>query len=127
MLPLRFSNSGIRAKVFMSKIGFKLHVIRSNRVESFYTFLLCFCSKRSEERGQPAMAKPSAGVAGHGQAPYRGSRPRLATCKGRRAMAKAPCTRGCRLWLAHRGGSRLRLAHKGGSRPQARSLAARCP
>ncbi|RWV87823.1 hypothetical protein GW17_00050144 [Ensete ventricosum] len=70
MLPLRFPNSCIRAKVFMRKVGFKLRVMRLNHVESFYTFLLHFYGKRSEERAQLAMARPSTGVAGYGLATW---------------------------------------------------------
>ncbi|RRT37495.1 hypothetical protein B296_00045520 [Ensete ventricosum] len=36
MHPLRFPNSGIRDKVFMRKIDFKLRVMRLNHVELFY-------------------------------------------------------------------------------------------
>ncbi|RWW18983.1 hypothetical protein GW17_00016998 [Ensete ventricosum] len=54
MHPLRFPNNGIRVKVFMRKIGFKLHVMRLNHVESFYMFLLRFRSKGSEKEGRPA-------------------------------------------------------------------------
>ncbi|RRT50193.1 hypothetical protein B296_00004060 [Ensete ventricosum] len=78
MHPLRFPNSGIRAKVFMRKIDFKLHVIRLYCVESFYAFLLRF---HSEEEGRPAMANPHAGSATHDQADY----------KGQLAAVKAPC------------------------------------
>ncbi|RRT60981.1 hypothetical protein B296_00004274 [Ensete ventricosum] len=39
MLPPRFLNSGIRAKVVHAKIGFKLCVMRFNRVELFYMFV----------------------------------------------------------------------------------------
>ncbi|RRT41995.1 hypothetical protein B296_00019060, partial [Ensete ventricosum] len=60
MHPLRFPNNGIRANVFKQKIGFKLRVMRLNRVELFYAFLLRCCSKRSEE-GRPATARASAG------------------------------------------------------------------
>ncbi|RZR73220.1 hypothetical protein BHM03_00021591 [Ensete ventricosum] len=80
MLPLRFPNSGIRAKVFVGKIGFKLRVMRLHRVELFYTFLLRFHSEGNEERGWLATAKPSA--------------------RGRSAVAKASC-RGSRPWLDH--------------------------
>ncbi|RWW50820.1 hypothetical protein BHE74_00042880 [Ensete ventricosum] len=44
MHPLRFPNSGIRAKVFMRKIGFKLR----------------FHSKGNKEKGQQGMARPPA-------------------------------------------------------------------
>ncbi|RRT31849.1 hypothetical protein B296_00022968 [Ensete ventricosum] len=74
MHPLRFSNSGIRAKVFVRKIGFKLRVMRLNRIESFYAFLLYFRSKRSkEEAGRPATARPPAGAAGHDLATFKGA------------------------------------------------------
>ncbi|RWW74649.1 hypothetical protein BHE74_00017409 [Ensete ventricosum] len=53
-------------------IGFKLRVMRLNRVESFYVFLIHFCSKRNEKKGgwprpgplqgRSAMAKPLVGV-----------------------------------------------------------------
>ncbi|RWV83917.1 hypothetical protein GW17_00054414 [Ensete ventricosum] len=68
MHPLKFPNSCIRAKVFMRKIGFKLRVMRLNRVESFYTFLLHFHSEGNEEEGRPAMVSPHARPAIHGQA-----------------------------------------------------------
>ncbi|RWW60613.1 hypothetical protein BHE74_00032389 [Ensete ventricosum] len=68
MHPLRFPNSGIRANVFVRKIGFKLRVMRLNRVESFYAFLLHFCSEGSKEEGRPATASPHVGPATHGQA-----------------------------------------------------------
>ncbi|RZS15271.1 hypothetical protein BHM03_00047083 [Ensete ventricosum] len=58
--PLRFPNSGIRAKVFVRKIGFKLRVMRLNRIELFYAFLLRFHSKGNEEEGQQGMARPHA-------------------------------------------------------------------
>ncbi|RRT61180.1 hypothetical protein B296_00027716, partial [Ensete ventricosum] len=67
MLPLKFPNSDIRTKVFIRKIGFKLHVMRLNRVESFYAFLLCFHSEGSEEEGRLATASPHIGSATHGQ------------------------------------------------------------
>ncbi|RWV76945.1 hypothetical protein GW17_00062301 [Ensete ventricosum] len=38
MHPLRFPYSGIKAKVFVRKIGFKLRVMRLNHVESFNAF-----------------------------------------------------------------------------------------
>ncbi|RWV97618.1 hypothetical protein GW17_00039581 [Ensete ventricosum] len=97
MLPLRFPNSGIRAKVFVQKIGFKLCVMRLNRVESFYAFLLRLWNKRSEERRQSAMARPSVGMAGHGQASCRGERlwPRP-PCKGEGSRSRArPLTPRC--------------------------------
>ncbi|RRT43720.1 hypothetical protein B296_00053473, partial [Ensete ventricosum] len=36
MHPLKFPKSGIKAKVFVRKIGFKLCLMRLNRVELFY-------------------------------------------------------------------------------------------
>ncbi|RWV78327.1 hypothetical protein GW17_00060722 [Ensete ventricosum] len=57
-------------------IGFKLRVMRLNRVESFYVFLLRFCSERSEE-GRPTTVRPLVGVASLGQAPCRGGHPQL--------------------------------------------------
>ncbi|RZS04420.1 hypothetical protein BHM03_00034749 [Ensete ventricosum] len=65
MHPLRFPNNSIRAKVFMRKIGFKLSVIRLNRVESFYALLLHFRSKDNKEREWLATAKPPTRVASH--------------------------------------------------------------
>ncbi|RWW37126.1 hypothetical protein BHE74_00057804 [Ensete ventricosum] len=109
MIPLRFPNSSITAKVFMQKIGFKLHVLRLNRVESFYAFLLYFYSKCSEERRQPAMANPSAGVAGHGKAPAKGATG-CGNCPRARPLAAQCLTE--------------RLAHKG-LLPTARVTASR--
>ncbi|RWW61533.1 hypothetical protein BHE74_00031403 [Ensete ventricosum] len=86
-----FLNNGIRAKVFVRKISFKLRVMRLNRIELFYAFLLCFCNKRSKDRGQPAMARPSTGVVGHGQAPHRDDRLLLSSpTKGRPTATKSP-------------------------------------
>ncbi|RZS14861.1 hypothetical protein BHM03_00046611 [Ensete ventricosum] len=77
---LRFLNSGIIAKVFVRKIGFKLRVMRLNRVESFNTFAV----RTTRRRGWPWLAA-------------RGSRlrPRPPT-RGRLAKANPPC-RGGRL------------------------------
>ncbi|RWW11221.1 hypothetical protein GW17_00025190 [Ensete ventricosum] len=86
MLLLRFSNSDIRAKVFVRKIDFKLHVMRLNRIEPFCAFLLQFCIIRSKE-GWLAMARPPAGVAGHDQAACRGSRLRPGLLQGRPNVA----------------------------------------
>ncbi|RWV84892.1 hypothetical protein GW17_00053362, partial [Ensete ventricosum] len=72
MHSLRFPNSGIRAKVFMRKIGFKLLVMRLNRVEWFYTFLLHFRSEGNEEEGRPTTASP----------PCRTGRPRPSRSQG---------------------------------------------
>ncbi|RRT45537.1 hypothetical protein B296_00013351, partial [Ensete ventricosum] len=72
MHPLRFPNSGIRAKVFVRKIGFKL-------------------LKAARRRG----ASPHAGVAAHGQAtattPYKG---RLATIRANPKGRPTTPTRG---------------------------------
>ncbi|RWV76791.1 hypothetical protein GW17_00062486 [Ensete ventricosum] len=76
MLPLRFRNSVIRAKIFVQKISFKLRVMRLNRVESFYAFLLHFYSKGNEEEGRPATASPM-----YGRPPMARPRPRP-PCKG---------------------------------------------
>ncbi|RZS28126.1 hypothetical protein BHM03_00061689 [Ensete ventricosum] len=97
MHPLRFPNSGIRAKVFVRKIGFKLHVMRLNRVELFYALVAAIGSKSRrwlQGRGSqmhavcmqrwPAMARPPTRVAGHG----------LATCKGWPAAASPPARGG---------------------------------
>ncbi|RWV95104.1 hypothetical protein GW17_00042301 [Ensete ventricosum] len=72
MHPLRFPNSGIRAKAFVRKIGFKLRVMRLNHVESFYAFLLRAvarrggdCEQKHRPRAQPLAARR----------PRRGGRP----------------------------------------------------
>ncbi|RRT43813.1 hypothetical protein B296_00044442 [Ensete ventricosum] len=82
MHPLRFPNSGIRAKVFMKKIDFKLRMMILNRVESLYELLLHFRNKDTKKRGWPAMTRPSARVAGHSQAPTGVANYGLATRKG---------------------------------------------
>ncbi|RWW07759.1 hypothetical protein GW17_00028843 [Ensete ventricosum] len=79
---LWFPNSGIRAKVFVRKISFKLHVMRLNHIELFYVFLLRFRSKHSEEEeGRPATAKasPQGVAAAH----------RVSTSQGWRLRAEA--------------------------------------
>ncbi|RZS28750.1 hypothetical protein BHM03_00062387 [Ensete ventricosum] len=99
MHPLWFPNSGIRAKVFIRKIGFKLRVMRLNRVELFYALVAVIDSEsRRCLRGRGghmpvvymqrwlATARPPIGAVGHG----------LATCKGRPAAARPPAM-GCRL------------------------------
>ncbi|RWW46475.1 hypothetical protein BHE74_00047595 [Ensete ventricosum] len=110
MLPLRFHNSGIKAKVFVRKIDFKLRVMRLHRVELFYAFLLRFRSEGNKERGWVATPRPSARVAGHGQATCMGGQPWPSHLQG-----------GDRLWLrplvgvaTHRG-SRLQCGtHRSG-------------
>ncbi|RWV80138.1 hypothetical protein GW17_00058624 [Ensete ventricosum] len=108
---LRFPNSGIRAKVFMRKIGFKLCMMRLNRVESFYIFVLRFRSEGNEEEGQQGMARPPA--------------------RGRPIAAKAPLQRGRRLrpgplqgTIARRGSSSQGAGTRSGSsRPWSRPAA----
>ncbi|RRT34178.1 hypothetical protein B296_00040252 [Ensete ventricosum] len=94
MHPLRFPNNGIRAKIFVRKIGFKLRVMRLYRVKSFYGFLLPFYSKGSEEEGRLAKASPYVGLATHGQG--QPEREANCTCKGRRLRAEALPAGGCR-------------------------------
>ncbi|RWV78788.1 hypothetical protein GW17_00060194 [Ensete ventricosum] len=78
MHPLRFPNSGIRAKVFVRKIGFKLHMMRFNHVELFYALVSVIGGEsRRCLRGRGghmhvvcmqrwlATARPSTGAAGH--------------------------------------------------------------
>ncbi|RWW59072.1 hypothetical protein BHE74_00034028 [Ensete ventricosum] len=89
----------LEPKFSYERFIFKLHVMRLNRVESFYAFLLRFRSEGSKERGRPAMARPSTRAADHGHTPCRGGRPRLAPLQGRSATTKAFC-----------GGSHLRKA-----------------
>ncbi|RWV77436.1 hypothetical protein GW17_00061734 [Ensete ventricosum] len=101
MHPLKFPNSGIRAKVFVRKIGFKLRVIRLYRVESFYAFFLRFRSEGSEEEGQLATANPYARPTTHGQA----------SCKGLPAAAEAPL--GCLPATRPQGQRLTRPAHIG--------------
>ncbi|RWV80555.1 hypothetical protein GW17_00058157 [Ensete ventricosum] len=100
MHPLRFPNSGIRAKVFMRKIGSKLRVMRLNCIELLYVLVAAISSEsRHYLRGESghmhavcmqrwlAMARPPAGATGHG----------LATCKGRPTAARPPA-RGDHPW-----------------------------
>ncbi|RRT85879.1 hypothetical protein B296_00003194 [Ensete ventricosum] len=95
MLPLRFPNSGIRAKVFMRKIGFKLRVMRLNHVESFYAFLLYFCNEGSVEEGWPATASPHVGSATHGQAAAKAPNKGAAGCdQGQPAREVSAARRG---------------------------------
>ncbi|RWW41354.1 hypothetical protein BHE74_00053160 [Ensete ventricosum] len=101
MHPLRFPNSGIRANVFVRKIGFKLRVMRLYRVESFYAFLLRFRSEGNEEEGRPATTRPHARPATDGQAAAK------ASPQGAVARRGGACGHGM-----------LRPARKGSSRPQ---------
>ncbi|RWV90682.1 hypothetical protein GW17_00047095 [Ensete ventricosum] len=131
MLPLRFPNNGLRAKVFVRNIGFKLRVIRLYHVESFYAFLLCFGNEGSEEEGRPALmqgrppsARPrprtparrwlaTARASPQGAAAHRGSSPQGRRLQARQATASpAPIT------------SRLQGARKG-LRPAASLVASR--
>ncbi|RWV78477.1 hypothetical protein GW17_00060553 [Ensete ventricosum] len=63
MLPLRFPNSGIKAKVFVQKIDFKQRVIKLNSVESFCIFLRRVVSKQGATltRDKAVGAVPSRG------------------------------------------------------------------
>ncbi|RWV89457.1 hypothetical protein GW17_00048389 [Ensete ventricosum] len=98
-----FPNSGIRGKAFVLKIGFKPRVMRLNRVESFYVFLLCFCSEGSKEEGRLATASPYAGPTTHGQ-----------------AVAKAPC-KGAVDYSQGQPAREVGVAHRGSS-PQGRPV-----
>ncbi|RRT67181.1 hypothetical protein B296_00025698 [Ensete ventricosum] len=110
MHPLRFLNSGIRAIVFVQKITFKLRVMRLNRVESFYPFLLRFRSEGNKEEGQQGMAR--------------------LPIRRRLAAAKVPLQRGGRLrpgplqGAATRKGSSPQgvTTHRGSSRPRGRPV-----
>ncbi|RZR99335.1 hypothetical protein BHM03_00028854 [Ensete ventricosum] len=116
MHPLRFPKSGIRAKVFVRKIGFKLRVMRLNRVELFYTLVAAIGSENRRclrARGGHmhavcmqrwlATARPPVGAADHG----------LATCKGR-LPAGATARRGNNpQGVATCGHDQLRPARKG--------------
>ncbi|RWV81148.1 hypothetical protein GW17_00057461 [Ensete ventricosum] len=97
MHSLRYPNSGIRAKAFMRKIGFKLRVTRLNRVELFFAFWLYFHNEGNEEEGQQCMARPPA--------------------RGRLTTAKAPLQRCDRLQPGPLQGTTTR---RGSSRPRAR-------
>ncbi|RWV78391.1 hypothetical protein GW17_00060645 [Ensete ventricosum] len=96
MHPLVFPNCGIRAKVFVRKIGFKLRVMRLNRVESFNAFTAITARRRGwswlAARGSRLQPRPPCkGAAGHYQPPLQGrpvatrppARGMPATCKGR--------------------------------------------
>ncbi|RRT57351.1 hypothetical protein B296_00028083 [Ensete ventricosum] len=65
MFPLRFPNSGIRAKVVHAKIGFKLCVMIFNRVEPFYVFVAAISKDGSTAYGLCCLL---AGVVDCGQA-----------------------------------------------------------
>ncbi|RRT37325.1 hypothetical protein B296_00016916 [Ensete ventricosum] len=105
MHTLRFHNSGIRANVFIRKIGFKLCVMRLNHVESFYAFLLRFRSEGNEEEGQQGMARPPIrGRSAIAKAPYKG-----AVSYGQAPYKWRPLEEA----TAARGHDRLRPARKG--------------
>ncbi|RWW43038.1 hypothetical protein BHE74_00051343 [Ensete ventricosum] len=111
--------------------------MRLNHVESFYAFLLHFCSEGSEEEGQPATTSPHAWSATHGQAMAKASLQGrsaplagVAACKGgrHRSQGQQPTRE---VGVASRGSacehSWLRLARRGGSCPRAHPLAAQRP
>ncbi|RWW03938.1 hypothetical protein GW17_00032869 [Ensete ventricosum] len=102
MHPLRFHNSGIRAKVFVRKNDFKLRVIVLH-------FLAAFSQRR--QRG---------GAASHGQLPCRAGHPRLGCGQGQPARGGAykhgglqPARKGAGYRATHLSGGRERLACKG--------------
>ncbi|RRT53458.1 hypothetical protein B296_00019846 [Ensete ventricosum] len=111
MLLPRFHNSGIRAKVFVQKIDFKLRVMRLNNVESFYVFLLCFRSEGSEEEGRLATSSPHAGPIGYDH--DKPAREASGARKGRQSLVGA---------AAHMGGAYGQKRY-----PRAQPLAARRP
>ncbi|RWV82009.1 hypothetical protein GW17_00056523 [Ensete ventricosum] len=110
MHPLRFPNSGIRAKVFMRKIGFKLRVMRLNRVESFYAFIVRTTRRRG---GQPWPAPMQGRLQGAADCDQ-GSLPQVATTRYKAARGS----------LAARD---ARAAACKGDRWQERSLAGATP
>ncbi|RRT83359.1 hypothetical protein B296_00010194 [Ensete ventricosum] len=79
MHPLRFPNNGIRAKVFVQKIGFKLHVMILNLVESFHK-----AAKAARRRG--------------GQPPCRADHPRPGRLHGAASCGQGPLQGGGRPW-----------------------------
>ncbi|RRT36701.1 hypothetical protein B296_00039613 [Ensete ventricosum] len=118
MLPLRFPNSSIKAKVFMRKIGFKLCVMRLNRVESFYAFLLHFCCKRNKKGRSHAARAAARAVANRRNSP----RPGLLLV-GAATRGHGWCLQGRRpqTWLAPAGATPMEAppsgtmpTHKGG-------------
>ncbi|RWV87643.1 hypothetical protein GW17_00050341 [Ensete ventricosum] len=82
----RFPNSGNRAMIFVRKIGFKLCVMRLNRVESFNAFTAI----TARRRGWPWLA-----ARGNRLRPRPAARVRLATanppCRGGRLLPRPPC------------------------------------
>ncbi|RWW03211.1 hypothetical protein GW17_00033643 [Ensete ventricosum] len=150
MHPLKFPNSGIRAKIFVRKIGFKLHVMRLNRVELFYALVAAINSEsRHCLRGRGghmhdvcmqrwlATAKPPVGASTMAWLPARSGqlqpRPPCKRATARRGSSPQgaatrehgrlrPARRGDRLRPARRG-DRLRPARRGDRlRPAHRGL-----
>ncbi|RWV78563.1 hypothetical protein GW17_00060439 [Ensete ventricosum] len=106
MHPLRFPNSGIKGKIFVRKIGFKLYVMRLNRVELFYSLV---AAMDSESPLQGVAGRPPAGTVDCGQPagatvndlPTRASRQR-STRKGLPPVTNPAASRGGD--VGHRGG-----------------------
>ncbi|RWV83093.1 hypothetical protein GW17_00055348 [Ensete ventricosum] len=112
MHPLRFPDNGIRAKVFVRKIGFKLRVMRLNRVELFYALVTAKVGTACGEGAATCMlstcrqrwlatVRPLAGAPAMALVPARGSRLRPgplqgatarrgSTRKGRHPRARSP-------------------------------------
>ncbi|RRT35060.1 hypothetical protein B296_00031267 [Ensete ventricosum] len=89
--------------------------MRLNRVESFYTFLLHFRNKGSEEEGRPTIASPHVGPTTHGQAAARASTkgsPTAPTMGDSRPQGQQPVG-DSRLQHDARKGGRLQGARKG--------------
>ncbi|RWW37806.1 hypothetical protein BHE74_00057027, partial [Ensete ventricosum] len=99
--------------------------MRLYRVESFYVFLLRFCSEGSEEEGWPTTASPHARPATHGQAaakaPYKGWQPPAMAAPTGGSAAR----RHGRLQPARRGGSCLQRGARKGLPPAASPAASR--
>ncbi|RZS02754.1 hypothetical protein BHM03_00032821 [Ensete ventricosum] len=92
MLPLGFPIVVSEARLFVRKIGFKLHVMRLYHVELFYAFLLCYHSEGS--KGRPTMARPLQGRPTAAKAPSLQGQPPV----GAVAYSVAPTRNGSRLW-----------------------------
>ncbi|RRT44821.1 hypothetical protein B296_00030938 [Ensete ventricosum] len=91
---LRFPNSGIRAKVFVRKIGFKLHVMRRGSQP-----------RPAPMQGRPPMARSTARGNRLRQRPHAMGRPTTAKapCRGNRQHAWATTCKGDR---SYRGSTR---------------------
>ncbi|RZS26594.1 hypothetical protein BHM03_00059957 [Ensete ventricosum] len=131
MHPLKFPNSGIRAKIFVRKIGFKLHVMRLNRVELFYALVAAINSEsRHCLRGRGghmhdvcmqrwlATAKPPAGASTMAWLPARSGqlqpRPPCKRATARRGSSpQGAATREHGRLRPARRGDRLRPTHRG--------------